>query len=95
MRYVISCTGSYGDVYPFIAIGKELRSRGHEIIVTTSGYFEAAVADAGLAFQPVGTRTEYEEIVRNPDLTHPQKGYVLSPTPSSDICPKPIVFLTT
>ena len=74
MRFVISCTGSYGDVYPFIAIGKELRSRGHEIIVTTSGYFEAAVADAGLAFQPVGTRTEYEEIVRNPDLTHPQKG---------------------
>lgn len=74
MKFLISPNGSYGDVYPFIAIGRELQNRGHEVVLVTSGYFEDAITKAELRCEPVGTASEYERIIHNPDLTHPRRG---------------------
>ncbi|HYO84625.1 MAG TPA: glycosyltransferase, partial [Bryobacteraceae bacterium] len=54
MRRVLFTTfGSYGDLFPYLAVGAELRSRGHEVTVGTSPAFRAKVEEAGLAFHAV------------------------------------------
>lgn len=77
MHALISCIGSAGDVYPFIAIGQALRERGHRIAVLTSPYFRDRVESAGLGFIPIGTLEDYEEVVRDADLWHPRRGFPL------------------
>jgi len=38
-KIVLSTLGSLGDLHPMIALGLELRRRGHDIIISTwSGY---------------------------------------------------------
>ena len=67
-RFVLTPFGSLGDVLPFIAIGAELRDRGHEVIVITNGAFRDHVESAGLVFVECGTAEEYRETIANPDL---------------------------
>ena len=52
-RIVLATFGSPGDLQPFLAIGAELRARGHEPIVATSALYRDQVAAAGLDFAPV------------------------------------------
>ncbi|MBZ0283370.1 MAG: glycosyltransferase [Anaerolineae bacterium] len=65
--------GSAGDVYPFLALGAQLKRRGHQVTLVTSLYFEEIVKQEGLDFIPVGTREDYLKIVQNPDLWDPQQ----------------------
>lgn len=51
-RIVLATFGSPGDLYPFLAIGAELRARGHQTIVATSTLYRDHVAAAGLEFVP-------------------------------------------
>src|SRR5918997_455506 len=52
-RIVLATFGSPGDLYPFLAIGAELRARGHQPVVATSALYRGQVAAAGLGFAPV------------------------------------------
>jgi rhamnosyltransferase subunit B len=52
-RIVLATFGSPGDLYPFLAIGTELRERGHQTIVATSEHYRRQVAAASLEFSPV------------------------------------------
>jgi rhamnosyltransferase subunit B len=52
-RIVLATLGSPGDLHPFLAIGAELRARGHEIIVATSALYRGQVSAASLGFAPV------------------------------------------
>jgi rhamnosyltransferase subunit B len=52
-RIVLATLGSPGDLHPFLAIGAELRARGHQPIVATSALYRVQVAAAGLGFAPV------------------------------------------
>jgi UDP:flavonoid glycosyltransferase YjiC (YdhE family) len=52
-RIVLATYGSPGDLYPFLAIGVELRGRGHDVVVASSALYRQAVLDAGLAFAAV------------------------------------------
>jgi rhamnosyltransferase subunit B len=52
-RVLFTTFGSYGDVHPYLAIGRELRKLGHEAgIATSAGYREKAEA-AGLTLVSV------------------------------------------
>jgi len=53
-RIVITCLGSYGDVYPYIGLARALRDRGHRPVVATSASYRPAVEQEGLEFQPLG-----------------------------------------
>lgn len=66
--------GSAGDVNPFVALGVELRRRGHEVAVITSEPFRATVESAGLDFEPLVSTAEFEEALADPDLWHPVRG---------------------
>src|SRR5215203_3162527 len=52
-RIVLATFGSPGDLHPFLAIGAELRARGHQIIVATSAHYRGQVAAVSLEFAPV------------------------------------------
>lgn len=67
--------GTHGDVLPFIALGHELLKRGHGVSLAAPAPFEAMARRAGLAFQPLGTVADYEAVIRQPDLWHPQQGF--------------------
>ncbi len=77
MHILISCIGSAGDVYPFLAIGKALQERGHRVELLSSPYFRERIQAAGLAFVPIGTLEDYEQAVADPDLWHPRRGLAL------------------
>jgi rhamnosyltransferase subunit B len=73
MRILIYAMGSAGDVHPFVGVGKALQSRGHEVIVATSAFFEDVVRRAGLGFRAMGTVADFERVQGDPHLWHPTK----------------------
>lgn len=77
-RILLASVGSYGDVFPFLSLGKLLVQRGYEVSFLTSGYFTQWVQQAGMQMVPVGTAEEYQAYVSNPDLLHPLKGLWLT-----------------
>lgn len=74
MRAILIPIGSYGDVNPFIGLGRELRQRGHEVLVATNEHFAPLILHAGLEFVSLGTDAEYHEVLQNRDAWHPSKG---------------------
>jgi len=53
MRIVLTTWGSLGDLHPYLALGVEMKRRGHDVSVATLGAWEAAVRSAGLGFHPL------------------------------------------
>lgn len=49
-RILITCFGSYGDLFPYIALGKELQNRNHEVVLGTTVMFQNIVEAEGLPF---------------------------------------------
>ncbi|WP_151633796.1 glycosyltransferase [Noviherbaspirillum aerium] len=47
---VLATTGSLGDLHPFLALGAELKRRGHRVTLATSAVHRCHVHEAGLDF---------------------------------------------
>jgi rhamnosyltransferase subunit B len=77
MNILILAIGSYGDVLPLVGLGRELRTRSHDVTLITNSHFANLVHLAGLHFLPLGTAEEYEAMADNPALWHPHKGWRL------------------
>ena len=52
-RVVLACWGSYGDLFPYLALATRLRARGHDAIVATAPYYRDLVTRAGVGFHPM------------------------------------------
>jgi rhamnosyltransferase subunit B len=50
---LIATFGSYGDLYPYLAIGAELQRRGLGVTIATSSSYRTLVEGAGLVFHAV------------------------------------------
>lgn len=75
MRVILIPIGSAGDVFPYLAIGRRLRERGHDAVVVTSGYFRQTVEAQGLRFREFGTAEQFRQIMQDPNLWHPMRGF--------------------
>jgi UDP:flavonoid glycosyltransferase YjiC (YdhE family) len=75
MRILISASGSYGDIFPFVAIGRELKRRGHDVRFFASSYFIPLLERSGLIAVGIGPKEAYEAAIRHPDAFHPKKGF--------------------
>jgi UDP:flavonoid glycosyltransferase YjiC (YdhE family) len=73
-RILITSWGSYGDVYPYIGLGRALAERGHNIALAVPGYYAPLVEAAGLEHRPVGPAIDPadREIVAR--VMHPIRG---------------------
>lgn len=75
LRILLPTIGSSGDVHPVIELGRALRARGHEVTVATNDIFSDQIAGNGLGFVPLGSRAEAEELMGDPRLWHPRRGF--------------------
>ena len=53
MRFTLCAIGSWGDVAPFISLGRVFVERGSDVILAAPPEFAAAAAEAGLDFRPI------------------------------------------
>jgi UDP:flavonoid glycosyltransferase YjiC (YdhE family) len=53
LRVVLTTIGSLGDLHPYVAVGRELRSRGHGVTLATSEVYRDKVEALGLGFHPI------------------------------------------
>lgn len=74
MRICLATNGTRGDVFPFLALGRELASRGHGVWILTHPYFKGDVDGAGLGFFPLAPDVDLDAILRDPDLFHRRRG---------------------
>ena len=75
MRILVATAGSHGDVLPFIALGKELSRRGHELYFYANPAFAGLVAEAGLRFRPVGTIEAYASLFSEVVDDNPRRAF--------------------
>ena len=73
-RIVITCLGSYGDVYPYIGVARALRDAGHQPVVATSGSYRPAVEQEGLDFEPLGPDVDLRDEAALKRVMHPRTG---------------------
>lgn len=52
-RIALSTMGSLGDLHPFVALGLELRRRGHSVVINTWQGYREKIIDNGLEFAPL------------------------------------------
>jgi len=74
MHFLLSAIGSAGDVHPFIAVAQALQSRGHDVAVMASPYFETRIERAGVPFVPLGRIEDFERVVDRPELWRARGG---------------------
>ena len=74
MQIVLMAFGSHGDVLPFLAIGAELRRRDYRVTLAAPAPFQDLATSVGLAFHPLGTRADFNNVVKEADLWHPRRG---------------------
>lgn len=53
MRFSIHTLGTRGDAQPYFALSRELRERGHEVLVVAPAQFASMAAAEGVAFAPL------------------------------------------
>jgi rhamnosyltransferase subunit B len=70
MHALIVTFGSHGDLYPFLAIGRALETRGHRCTVLTDPFFATDVASAGLEMRSLPKAISIEKLWRHPHLFH-------------------------
>lgn len=61
-KIILTTFGSYGDLHPYIALGLELKARGHQTIIATTPLYREKIEATGLGFHPV-----------RPDLPSPEE----------------------
>ncbi|MFB9242863.1 glycosyltransferase [Massilia antarctica] len=77
MRILIAVVGSLGDVLPFVAMGVELKRRGHEVRVYANPTFSGVIEAAGLAAVGVGSAARHQAFLDSPEATDPKKAMAL------------------
>ncbi len=75
MKILLGAAGSLGDTLPFVALGRALQQRGHEVHLFASGSYAAHAA--GLPFTAVSSAAESEALLRDPRVTDPRQGMAL------------------
>jgi rhamnosyltransferase subunit B len=71
---ILAGMGTDGDVYPFLALGMELRTRGYRVTLASHEHFAPTATRAGLDFEALVSDRETRELLGQPDFWHPLKG---------------------
>jgi rhamnosyltransferase subunit B len=66
--------GSAGDVFPFVWLGRLLRSRGHRVTMIAACLFEEAARGAGLEVIPWGAPADFERLIADPRIWKSYQG---------------------
>ncbi len=75
MRILLFPVGSAGDVHPFVAIGRRLVERGHEVTLFGNGHFRDVIEKAGVPFVEADPASDFIEMQDKVDLWKPLKAF--------------------
>lgn len=67
-KILITCFGSYGDLYPYVALAKALQRRGHNAVIGSSTIYQSQIEAEGVPFIHLRSNLDYyttPETVRN------------------------------
>ena len=78
MRFLLTSWGSFGDLHPFLALGRGLLARGHQVTLLGHPDWEAEATAAGLRFVSSGEPGRKELIREHPDVLSPKWGGLTS-----------------
>jgi UDP:flavonoid glycosyltransferase YjiC (YdhE family) len=78
MHAVLITVGTDGDIFPYVGLGAELRSRGHRVTLAASGQYADLAQAQGLEFCAIVSAAENDELFTHPDFWKPTKTARLS-----------------
>jgi UDP:flavonoid glycosyltransferase YjiC (YdhE family) len=73
-KIVLAAFGSLGDLHPVIALGLELRRRGHETTIAAMDYYREKIELTGLPFASMAPHMDVDDKERIKELMHESKG---------------------
>src|SRR5215831_17408524 len=74
LNVILATKGSYGDVVPFLAIGKAMRKRGHNVTLVSQCEYRDAARRAQLQFDCWDTPDQYKAIIKDGPLLDAPNG---------------------
>lgn len=77
LKFILAPLGSAGDVHPFIWLARLLRQRGHDVVMLAQDVVREMPERAGIPTRGWGVKEEQEQVLKNPDIWHPQKAFPL------------------
>lgn len=79
MRILLTTIGSHGDVHPFLALGRALKLRGHEVALATNPYFEQQTLREGLRPIALTEHADLKELMSGvgAKAMHPRAGPIV------------------
>lgn len=66
MRILLLSFGSRGDVQPYVALGRALKARGHEVTLSTGRGFESLIESHGVTAAPLSV--DVRALINRPDI---------------------------
>lgn len=75
MRFAVVTLGSAGDLHPFLAMARELTSRGHDVQLLSQAPYKEQVEREGVQFRSVVPVSDHERTLTHPLLWHPVDGF--------------------
>jgi rhamnosyltransferase subunit B len=75
MHYLLTPSGSTGDIHPFMSLAKALQAMGREVSFMAPAFHAGLVGKSDIPFIGLGTDADYLRIIANPDLWHPRRGF--------------------
>jgi rhamnosyltransferase subunit B len=78
MRWLLSSWGSRGDLHPFLALGRGLVARGHEVTLVGHPEWAGDTAQAGLRFVATGEPPRDDILRRHPEILSSRWGGIPS-----------------
>lgn len=73
-RIVLATFGSHGDLNPFLALGLELKARGHSVVVATAAVYREEIERLGLSHAPARPDLDVEDVATLERAMDPRGG---------------------
>jgi rhamnosyltransferase subunit B len=79
-RIVFYTFGLLGDIHPFLALGREMRRRGHSPVISTTPVYRTVIEGEGVEFHPVRPQIDVTdpEILRRVMDRRTEERYIIS-----------------
>ena len=78
MRFLLTSWGSHGDLHPFLALGRGLKARGHQVTLVGHPDWGPDTEIAGLRFVSTGEPSREDFIRAHPDVLSMKWGGLVS-----------------
>ncbi len=76
-KFIFLSIGTSGDLFPFLAMAKEMRRRGYPSLILSAELYREVCEQEGVEFQSIATKSESDVVLLDPRLWKPITGVKL------------------